>query len=162
MIGLYADRLIRTELPLLVPLCEVSAPNVIPYVGEDLACLTKALRTAYRAVALRTRNKVLVRLVEEMRPDVMVLVDGLKVARRRVAPLLRPGDGVRGYYIVRNKAELRLLDERLVEGIFLDVNAFDPKWVEEIAGGRLKCGRCNKCDVVELLLCDAYREIEIL
>ncbi|MEM3326764.1 MAG: hypothetical protein QXK63_04895, partial [Thermoproteus sp.] len=62
MIGLYADRLIRTELPLLVPLCEVSAPNVIPYVGEDLACLTKALRTAYRAVALRTRNKVLVRL----------------------------------------------------------------------------------------------------
>ena len=162
MIGLYADKVIETDLPLLVPICESVRPNVVPYVGEDLRCLMSALRTAYSFIALRTRNKVLVKLAQEIRPDLTILVDGVAARGRRIKPLLRPGAKLRGYYLVEDEIQLAGLDGRLVEGLFLNVDRFDPRWVEEALRGRLKCDRCTNCGPVDLLLCEPYRELEVL
>ncbi|AEA12647.1 hypothetical protein TUZN_1168 [Thermoproteus uzoniensis 768-20] len=162
MIGLYAEKIIRTDLPLLVPICEAVKPNVIPYVDDDLACLVEALRSAYSAVALRTKNKVAVRLAAEIRPDVLILVDGLAIRGRRVKPLLRPGAAARGYYLVESREELRRIDGALAEGLFLNADSFDQTWVEEALRGRLKCDGCSTCGPVDLLVCNAYREVEVV
>ncbi len=162
MIGLYADRVIETELPLLVPICEAIRPNVVPYVDESLRCVMTALRTAYSAIAIRTKNKVLVRMAQEIRPDLNILVDGLTIRGRKIRPLLRPGAGIRGYYLVEDAAQLAKLDARIVEGLFVRADAFNPRWIEEALRGRLKCDRCTHCAPAELLLCDAYKELEVL
>ncbi|CCC80856.1 hypothetical protein [Thermoproteus tenax] len=162
MIGLYADKVIKTDLPLLVPFCEAPRPNVVPYVDEDLGCLMRALRTAYMAVAVRTQNKVLVKIAEEMRPDLLILVDGLRIYTRRIRPLLRPGQHSRGYFVVADRSELSELDKDQAEGVFLNYEAFPQEWVQAAVSGSLKCSRCNRCGPLDLLLCDSYRELEVI
>ncbi|MBP1448514.1 MAG: hypothetical protein JZD41_00620 [Thermoproteus sp.] len=161
MIGLYADKLIDTSLPLLVPSCRAARPNVIPYVADGLPCLLDALSTAYAAVAVKTDNKLLIRIAQEMRPGLLILVDGLRVRGSNVRPLLRPGEPGRGYFLVDSKDDLRRIDGARAEGLFLYAEAFDPSWVELAASGGLRCACGSRCDIKDLLLC-GHRELEIL
>jgi hypothetical protein len=120
----------------------------------------EALSTAHMAVAIRTDNKLLVKLAWELRPDILILVEGARVRAGRIRPLLRPGDGGRGYYIVEERGELNRLREEEVEGLFLRAESFP--WAEYISSGALKCPGCDRCSPLRLLSCEPYKELEVL
>ncbi|MEZ0319604.1 MAG: hypothetical protein ABWK05_06405 [Pyrobaculum sp.] len=162
MIFLYTNKLLEVELPQVLPACEVTDRRVVPLVKEDLQCLQTVLKKASQGVVLKTRSRLLVALVRELRPDLMVYVWGLGLRKRGIVPIY-PAEEYRGpaVYYVKTKAELEELRGEHVEGLLLDVRGFDPYLVDLAVRGKVGC-KCTKCDVVERLLCDPYRELEVL
>ncbi|ACB40277.1 hypothetical protein [Pyrobaculum neutrophilum] len=161
MIYIYSERYIDVDLPQITPTCEPPDPRVIPLVGDDLRCLYAALRKS-RAVALKARSRIWLALARELKPDAVIYAWGLPIRRGNVIPVY-PGGEYRGpgLYYVRSRRELKALLGRAIDGVVLDAGAFDPHLVEQIVKGAVRCD-CARCDVVEKLLCDVYREVEVL
>lgn len=162
MIFLYTDKLLEVELPQVLPTCEVTDRRVVPLVKEDLQCLQSVLKKASHGVVLKTRSRLLLSLVRELRPDLVVYVWGLGLRRRGVVPIYS-AEEYRGpaVYYVKTKAELERLRGEYVDGLLLDVRGFDPYLIDLAVRGKVSCS-CTKCDVVERLLCDLYKEVEVL
>ena len=162
MILLYGEKFIDVDLPQVIPTCESFDPRVIPLVGEDLQCLHTALRRASRGVVLKTRSRLWISLARELRPDLTIYVWGLSVRRGNVIPIY-PAAEYRGpgVYYVRNRHELGALAGKPVDGFLLDARSFDPRAVELAVKGELRCD-CTGCDIAEKLMCNWYREVEII
>lgn len=164
MILLYSEAPLPVDLPQLVPTCEAADRRIVPLVqGDDLRCLQRALRTAAAAVAIRTSSRLLALLAERLRPDLDIYVWGLPMRRRRIRPMYSGEYRGPGLYLVRSRWWLLQLRGKQVDGLALDAEAFDPHSVERLVKGNLRCDRCGSaCGEVDLLLCDAYREVEVL
>lgn len=161
MIFLYTERLIDVDLPQVMPTCEAVEGRIIPLVSEDLSCLSSALRSASRGVVLKTTKRTWVALAREIRPDLPLYVWGLALRGRNIIPIYEGDYRGRGIYYVKEKRDLYPLGGRPIEGVLLDAKGFNPHIVELVSKRRLKCG-CSKCDLVEMLTCDAYKEVEVL
>lgn len=164
MILLYSEVPLPVDLPQLVPTCEALDRKVIPLVdGEDLRCLQRALRAAGTAVAIRTSSRLLALMAERLRPDLDLYVWGLTLRRRRIKPIYSGEYRGPGLYLVRTRQWLLQLRGKPLDGLILDSKAFDPIAVGRLARGLLRCDHCGGgCGAVDLLLCDAYREVEVL
>jgi hypothetical protein len=162
VILLYGEKFTDVDLPQVIPTCESFDARVIPLVGEDLQCLHSALRKASRGVVLRTRSRLWISLARELRADLTIYVWGLPLRRRSVIPIY-PAAEYRGpgVYYVKNRHDLRALVGKAVDGFLLDARGFDPRAVELAVKGELRCD-CVRCDVAERLLCNWYREVEVL
>lgn len=162
MILIYSDKLLDVDLPQVVPICDVSDPRLVPLVGEDLHCLHSALRRASRGVVLKTDKRLWISLARELRPDLTIYVWGATARGRNITPII-PGHEYRGYgvYYIRSREELRQLKNKPIAGLLLDAKYFDPYAIDLILKGRVTCG-CERCTLVEKLLCEPYREIEVL
>ncbi|MGC9131162.1 MAG: hypothetical protein ACP5H5_06210 [Pyrobaculum sp.] len=162
MILLYSEKFLDVDLPQVVPICDVHDPKLIPLVGEDLHCLHNALKKATRGVVLKTAKRLWIGLARELRPDLTIYVWGAAVRGRNTVPI-RGAEEYRGYgvYYIKNREELRLLVGKPVAGLLLDARHFDPHLTELVVKGRVSCG-CERCGLVERLLCNPYREVEVL
>ncbi len=162
MILLYGEKFTDVVLPQVIPTCESFDPRVIPLVGEDLQCLHNALRKASRGVVLKTKSRLWISLARELRPDLTIYVWGLSLRRGNVIPIY-PAPEYRGpgVYYVKNRHDLRALVGKTVDGILLDARGFDPRTVELAVRGVLRCD-CARCDIAERLMCNWYREVEVL
>jgi len=162
VILLYGEKLIDVDLPQVVPTCESFDPRVIPLVGEDLQCLYAALRRANQGVVLKTKSRLWISLARELRPDLTIYVWGLPLRRGNVIPIY-PASEYRGLgiYYVKERRELGAFVGKPVDGFLLDARGFDPKAVELVVKRKVKCD-CARCDAVEMLTCNWYREVEVL
>lgn len=162
MILLYTDKLLDVEIPQIVPTCEAFDGRILPLVGEDLRCLYTALRTTTRGVVVKTRGRLWIALARELRPDLVIYLWGLPLRGRGLVPIyIGPEYRGPGLYYVRNRGELERLRGYAVDGVVLDARGFDPRLVELIAKGKVRCD-CEKCGLVERLACEVYKEVEVL
>ncbi|ABL87982.1 conserved hypothetical protein [Pyrobaculum islandicum DSM 4184] len=162
MIFLYSERILDVDLVQVVPTCEAYDHRVIPLVSEDLRCLYTAIRKASQGVVLKTRSRLWLSLAREIRLDLPIYIWGLSIRRRNIIPIYHAVEyRGRGIYYARNKSELEVLVGKAIDGVLLDVRGFDPLLVEQVVKGGMEC-ECERCDIVERLLCNAYKEIEIL
>lgn len=159
---LISDRLLDVDLAQVVPTCDVFDSRLVPLVGEDFYCIHRAVKKATRGVVLRSRSKSWVILAKELRPDLPLYVWGVAMRGRGITPIF-PADEYRGYgvYYVRDRRDLKLLMGKPVEGLLLDARGFDPHVVELVLKNKVICS-CGRCGVVDRLLCDFYREVEVL
>jgi len=162
VIFIYSDKLLNVDLPQVVPICDVTDPKLIPLVGEDLRCLHGALKRATRGIVLKTDKRLWISLARELRPDLTIYVWGALIRGKNVIPIL-PSHEYKGHgvYYVKNKEELRQLKNKAVAGLLLDAAYFDPYFIDLILRGKVTCN-CERCTLAERLLCEPYREVEVL
>ncbi|ABP50393.1 MULTISPECIES: hypothetical protein [Pyrobaculum] len=163
MILIYSEKVLGVDIPQVVPLCDALDAKIIPLVGEDLDCLHRAVKKAVAGVALRTGKRLWVALARELRPDLTIYLWGPAPIRGKNIVPIRPASAYAGpgFYYVRDRDELRGLRGKEVLGLLLDARGFDPYTLELVIKGRATCG-CDGCGLVERLLCEPYREVEVL
>jgi hypothetical protein len=164
VILIYSEReLPDVGLEQVIPTCEARGPRVVPLVGEgDLQCLHSALHSASRAVVLKTGGRLWAALAREIRHDVEIYVWGAPLRGRGLAPIYPAGEyRGPGVYYVRERRELVALRGRRVEGLLLDARGFNARHVELVLSGKLKCNG-GRSSLVEMLLCDAHLEVDVL
>jgi hypothetical protein len=162
VILLYGERFIDVDLPQVIPTCDSFDPRIIPLVGEDLQCLYTAIRKTSRGIVLKTRSRLWVSVARELRPDITVYVWGLPLRRGGVVPIYPAGEyRGPGVYYIRTRYDLGTLIGKHIDGLLLDSKGFDPWTVELVVKGGVSCD-CRKCDIVEKLMCNWYKEVEIL